>query len=57
MSEESMASKSLEKANKLYKIGMKNIKVQMALIGTDFVVLRPKDTSKYLVVHTLLTVL
>lgn len=47
MSEESMASKSLEKANKLYKIGMKNIKVQMALIGTDFVVLRPKDNSKW----------
>ncbi len=47
MSEESMAAKSLEKANKLYSIGMKNIKVQMALIGTDFVVLRPKDNSKW----------
>ena len=47
MASEDMASKSLEKANKLYKIGMKNIKVQMALIGTDFVVLRPKDNSKW----------
>ena len=47
MSEESMAAKSLDKANKLYKIGMKNIKIQMALIGTDFVVLRPKDNSKW----------
>jgi len=44
---EDMASKSLEKANKLYSIGMKNIKVQMALLGTDFVVLRPKDNSKW----------
>lgn len=47
MSEESMAAKSLEKANKLYALGMKNIKIQMALIGTDFVVLRPKDNSKW----------
>lgn len=47
MSGESMVSKSLEKASKLYAIGMKNIKVQMALIGTDFVVLRPKDNSKW----------
>ena len=47
MSEESMASKSLEKANKLYKIGMENLKDQMALIGTDIVVLRPKDNSKW----------
>jgi len=42
-----MASKSLDKANKLYAIGMKNIKLQMALIGTDFVVLRPKENSKW----------
>ena len=47
MSEESMASRSLEKANKLYAIGMKNIKIQMALIGTEFVVLRPKSNSKW----------
>ena len=42
-----MASKTLEKANKLYAIGMKNIKLQMKLLGTDFVVLRPKDNSKW----------
>ena len=47
MSEENMSAKSLDKANKLYSIGMKNIKVQMALIGTDFVVLRPKNNSKW----------
>jgi hypothetical protein len=40
---ESMASKNLEKANKFYSIGMKNIKVQMKLMGTEFVVLRPKN--------------
>jgi len=44
---ESMASKNLEKANKLYSIGIKNIKLQMKLLGTDFVVLRPKDNSKW----------
>ena len=45
--QEDMASKNLEKANKLYSIGMKNIKLQMKLLGTDFVVLRPKDNSKW----------
>ena len=45
--QEDMASKTLEKANKLYAIGMKNIKLQMKLLGTDFVVLRPKDNSKW----------
>lgn len=45
--QEDMASKSLEMANKFYSIGMKNIKLQMKLLGTDFVVLRPKDTSKW----------
>lgn len=44
---ESMASKNLEKANKLYSIGLKNIKLQMKLLGTEFVVLRPKDNSKW----------
>lgn len=44
---EDMASRNLEKANKFYSIGMKNIKLQMKLLGTDFVVLRPKDTSKW----------
>jgi hypothetical protein len=47
MSSESMSSKVLDKANKLYALGLKNIKLQLALIGTDFVVLRPKDNSKW----------
>lgn len=44
---ENMASKNLDKANKLYAIGMKQIKLQMAMLGTDFVVKRPKDNSKW----------
>lgn len=44
---EDMAAKSLDRANKLYALGMKQIKLQMALLGTDFVVLRPKDNSKW----------
>lgn len=44
---ENMASKNLDKANKLYEIGLKNIKLQMNLLGTEFVVLRPKDNSKW----------
>lgn len=42
-----MASKNIEKANKFYEIGMKNIKLQMKLLGTNFVVLRPKGNSKW----------
>lgn len=42
-----MASSNLDKANKLYSIGMKGIKFQLKLIGTDFIVLRPKDNSKW----------
>ena len=45
--EESMASRNLDKANKLYAIGLKNIKLAMKTIGTEFVVLRPKDNSKW----------
>ena len=45
--QENMASRNLEKANKFYSIGMKNIKMLMALTGTDFIVLRPKDNSKW----------
>ena len=45
--QENMASRNLEKANKFYSIGAKNIKMLMALTGTDFVVLRPKDNSKW----------
>ena len=44
---EDMASKTLDRANKIYSIGMKNIALQMKLLGTDFVVLRPKDNSKW----------
>jgi hypothetical protein len=44
---ENMASKMLDQANKLYKIGLKGIKLQMDMLGTDFVVLRPKDNSKW----------
>lgn len=43
----SMSSKNLDKANLLYTAGLKNIKVQLSLIGTDFIVLRPKDNSKW----------
>ena len=44
---EDMASRNLEKANKFYSIGIKAIGLQMKLLGTDFVVLRPKDNSKW----------
>ena len=47
MSQEDMASKNIEKANKFYEIGMKNIKLQMKLLGTKIVVLRPKGNSKW----------
>lgn len=47
MASEDMASKSLDRANKLYSIGMKQIKLQLKLQGTDFVVLRPKNNSKW----------
>lgn len=42
-----MISKNLDKANRLYSIGMKNIKLQLKLLGTEFVVLRPKSNSKW----------
>lgn len=42
-----MVSNNLDKANRLYEIGMKNIKIQLTLLGTDFVVLRPKNNSKW----------
>lgn len=44
---EDMASRLLERANKVYAIGLKNINLQMKLLGTDFVVLRPKENSKW----------
>lgn len=47
MSSEDMSSKNLDKANKLYSIGMKNMKLPLSLLGTNFVVLRPKNNSKW----------
>ncbi len=47
MSQEDMASRNLDKANKLYAIGAKNINFLMKMRGTSFVVLRPKDNSKW----------
>ena len=47
MSAEKMSSKHLDKANKFFSIGMKNIKFLLLQLGTDFVVLRPKDNSKW----------
>ena len=47
MAEENMTSRQQDKAQKLYQIGLKNIKLQLALNGTKFVVLRPKDNSKW----------
>jgi len=47
MANENMASKLLDKAQKFYKIGLKNINLQLKLNGTQFVVLRPKDNSKW----------
>ena len=47
MSQENMASKYLDKANRIYEVGMKNIKLQLKILGTDLVVLRPKENSKW----------
>lgn len=47
MSAENMSSKHLDKANKFYSIGMKNIKFLLHQLGTDFVVLRPVSNSKW----------
>lgn len=44
---EGMASKSQDIAQKLYQAGLGSIKIQMALNGTKFIVLRPKDNSKW----------
>lgn len=47
MSQENMASKYLDKANKFLEIGMKQIKFQLKVAGTDFVVIRHKDDNKW----------
>lgn len=44
---ENMVSRNLEKANKFYEIGAKGVKLLLALKGNDFVVLRPKNNSKW----------
>lgn len=42
-----MASRSVERSNKFYKATLKTIKAQLAMLGTKFIVLRPKDNSKW----------
>ena len=42
-----MASQLLDKSGKFYQAALGTIKAQLALIGTNFVVLRPKDNSKW----------
>lgn len=44
---ENMASRSVERSNKFYKATLKTIKAQLALLGTKFIVLRPKENSKW----------
>lgn len=47
MSSEDFVSKYLDITNRLYSIGMKQIKLTKKLLGTNFIVERPKDSSKY----------
>lgn len=42
-----MASNNLDKANRFYEVGMRNIKLLLTLLGIEFVVLRPKANSKW----------
>ena len=43
-----MTSKNLDKAQKFFSIGLQNgIKLQLKLNGTEFVVMSPKDNSKW----------
>lgn len=44
---ENMASQLLDKSGKFYQAALGTIKAQLSLIGTNFVVLRPKDNSKW----------
>ena len=46
-SAEGMVNGLLDKSSKFYAIGMKNIKFLMNLLGTTFVVSRPKENSKW----------
>ena len=47
MAEEDMSARYLDKSNRFYEIGMRNIKLQLKFLGTKFVVNRPKDNSKW----------
>lgn len=47
MSEENLASRYLDVANKFYSIGMKNLKLYKKILGTNMIVSRPKSQSKY----------
>jgi hypothetical protein len=42
-----MSSMYQDMAQKFYQVALKNIKIQLAISGTQFVVLRPKDNSKW----------
>lgn len=44
---EGMVSDYLNRSNKFLQVGMKNIKVLMKMVGTKFIVSRPKDNSKW----------
>ena len=44
---EGMVSDYLNKANKFLQVGMKNVKILMKMVGTKFIVSRPKDNSKW----------
>lgn len=44
---EGMVSDYLNKANKFLQVGMKNVKILMKMVGTRFIVSRPKDNSKW----------
>lgn len=44
---EGMVSDYINRANKFLQVGMKNIRVLMKMMGTKFIVSRPKDNSKW----------
>ncbi len=44
---ENMASQILDKSGKFYQAALGTIRAQLALVGTNFIGLRPKDNSKW----------
>ena len=46
MAEEDMSARYLDKSNRFYEIGMRNIKLQLKFLGTKFVVNRPDSTME-----------